>query len=303
MKKILTAFAIFLLLGCIKNEDMDKDGLPDEIEKSGWCVTVIGVNKTLTRYNVSCDPSKADTDGDGLTDFEESPYSGTLFPTDPCKADTDGDGLTDFEEIKIFGTNPINGKDDIDNDNVWWSSDYEEIIFYRSIGVDIEKVKEYIRNPDVDGDGVKDGEDIDPLRNLSVDVVIKSIKIKSDMGDSDALIELVIKISSGVDDLQTDIMYVLPNESLALNQTFHLDLNDKGKPGNGTSPIWIILYDMDIKITEKNYNDYVWDYDVINVYGNTSFHKNLKIPDDCMVYHIEGIDGEIVFEIIDASSL
>jgi hypothetical protein len=302
MKKILVAFAIFLLFGCIKNEDMDKDGLPDEIEQTGWSITVIYAGeKNSVKYNVTCSPSRADTDGDGLTDFEESPYSGNLFPSDPNKADTDGDGLTDFEEIKIFGTNPANWKDDIDYDNVWWNSDYEEINFYRGIGIDDEKIKEYIRNPDVDGDGVKDGEDIEPIRNLSVDVVIKYIKITSDMGDSDNLIELVINISSGIAGVQVSPIYILPNENFTLNQTFHLDLNDEGEPGNGTSPIWIVLYDMDTKITEKNYSDYVWDYDTINVYGNTSFYKNLKIPDDCIEYHIIGTEGEMGFEIIDTS--
>ncbi|WP_172923455.1 LPXTG cell wall anchor domain-containing protein, partial [Streptococcus sp. 812] len=46
------------------------------------------------------DPTKADTDGDGLTDKEEVEKG-----TDPTKADTDGDGLTDKEEVEK-GTNP-----------------------------------------------------------------------------------------------------------------------------------------------------------------------------------------------------
>ena len=303
MKKILVAFIIFLLFGCVSNEDRDKDGLPNEIEEKGWGIIVLYAQEnSLRKYNVSSNPNKADTDGDGLTDFEESPFSGNPFPTDPNKADTDGDGLTDFEEIKIFGTNPTNWKDDIDGDNVWWSSDYEEINFYRSIGVDNETIKEYIRNSDVDGDGVKDGEDIDPLRNLSCDIIIRWIKINSDMGDSGNLIELVINISSGIDGMQTGTYFLLPDENFTLNLTLHLDLNDEGEPRNGTSPIWIVLYDMDTKFTEKNYSDYVWDYDIINVYGNTSFYKNLKIPDDCIDYYIKGTDAEMGFEIIDTSS-
>ncbi|MBC7081718.1 MAG: hypothetical protein H5T44_05715 [Thermoplasmatales archaeon] len=302
MKKVFLVLVILLLLGCIKNEDMENDGLPDEIEEKGWSISVLYAGeRASTRYNVTSDPRKVDTDGDGLTDFEESPYSGNLFPTDPRKVDTDGDGLTDYEELKIFETNPINWKDDIDGDNVWWNSDYEEISFYRKIGISDEKIREFIRNPDVDGDGVFDGGDIDPLRDLRVDIVIKWIKIISDMGDKDSAIEMVINISSGLNSTQNDEIIVLPGENFTSNQTFHLDLDDRGEPGNGTSPIWIILYDMDTKLAERNYNDYIWEYDIIRIYGNSSFYKNLKIPDDCGEYYINGADGEMCFEIIDAS--
>ena len=41
------------------------------------------------------DPSKWDTDGDGLSDSEE-PMS---LSTDPKAVDTDGDGFTDGEEV------------------------------------------------------------------------------------------------------------------------------------------------------------------------------------------------------------
>lgn len=47
---------------------------------------------------------KTDSDGDGLTDIEET--SGTLgFVTDPFKADTDGDGINDDVEL-VYGLNP-----------------------------------------------------------------------------------------------------------------------------------------------------------------------------------------------------
>ena len=46
-------------------------------------------------------PELLDTDGDGLTDFEEINYYGT----DPNNADTDGDGVTDGDEV-AQGTDP-----------------------------------------------------------------------------------------------------------------------------------------------------------------------------------------------------
>lgn len=48
------------------------------------------------------DPTKKDTDGDGLSDGEEV----KKYRTDPLRADSDGDGYTDAEEIKN-GYNPL----------------------------------------------------------------------------------------------------------------------------------------------------------------------------------------------------
>jgi Bacterial TSP3 repeat len=62
------------------------------------------------------DPN-ADADGDGLTNGEEQQLG-----TDPTKKDTDGDGLADNEEIQTYGTDPL--KADTDGDRL---SDGEEV--------------------------------------------------------------------------------------------------------------------------------------------------------------------------------
>ena len=49
------------------------------------------------------DPLKADTDGDGLSDYDEI----MKFKTDPLKADTDGDGISDYDQVMKHKTNPI----------------------------------------------------------------------------------------------------------------------------------------------------------------------------------------------------
>ena len=48
-----------------------------------------------------------DTDGDGLTDSEESGYN-----TDANNADTDGDGLSDGDEVMLFNLSPTSSDTD-----------------------------------------------------------------------------------------------------------------------------------------------------------------------------------------------
>lgn len=109
--------------------DSDNDGLPDGLE-----------------YSCGTDPFNEDTDGDGLTDYEElsllnyNPLAqdtdGNGIPdgredfdgdgldnlaekergTDMCSEDTDYDDLTDYDEIYIYHTDPL--KYDTDNDGV-----------------------------------------------------------------------------------------------------------------------------------------------------------------------------------------
>ncbi|MDE7121788.1 MAG: thrombospondin type 3 repeat-containing protein [Oscillospiraceae bacterium] len=100
-----------------------------------------------------------DTDGDGLTDYEEV----VLCGTDPTvydsvtkgipdsDADADGDGLTNAEEIAT-GTNSY--REDSDDDGL---TDYEEVYTYKTDPLE----------SDTDGDGLPDGVEIkvalDPL--------------------------------------------------------------------------------------------------------------------------------------------
>ncbi len=75
------------------------------------------------------DPTRPDTDGDNLTDFDEL----VIYGTNPLKLDTDGDGLYDGWEVKFgsasVGLSPIsndtNGnsvpdtREDLDNDSLY----------------------------------------------------------------------------------------------------------------------------------------------------------------------------------------
>ncbi|MDE7360316.1 MAG: cellulose binding domain-containing protein [Oscillospiraceae bacterium] len=115
--------------------DNDNDGLFNIIEKI--CGT---------------DTENPDTDGDGLTDYEEVYITGT----DPLKYDTDdngindadddsdGDGLSNREEIEL-GTDPRNA--DTDGDGL---SDYDELNTYNT-----DPLK-----ADSDGDTLNDGDEL-----------------------------------------------------------------------------------------------------------------------------------------------
>ncbi len=120
-------------VGSSPDDDNDGDGLTNGYEQK-----------------IGTDPNKADTDGDGLTDYEEV----TKTHTDPLKADSDGDGLSDGDEIMKYHTDPL--KTDTDGDGL----------------TDAAEVTQYKTDPlktDTDGDGLSDGDEVlkyktDPLK-------------------------------------------------------------------------------------------------------------------------------------------
>jgi hypothetical protein len=105
--------------------DSDGDGLSDYDETNLY----------------GTDPNSADSDGDGLSDGEEI----NTYETNATNADTDGDGLNDGEEIKTYETNATNS--DSDGDCLL---DSYEILYYETNAT----------NADTDGDRVNDGIEI-----------------------------------------------------------------------------------------------------------------------------------------------
>ncbi|MEI7498788.1 MAG: binary toxin-like calcium binding domain-containing protein [Candidatus Falkowbacteria bacterium] len=129
-------------------KDSDNDNFTDQEEK---------------KYGT--DPLKFDTDSDGLSDSQEV----FVYFTNPLKADSDGDGVPDKKEIEDR-TNP-NGKGpmDLDKDEV---ADKDELSFKTDMfnpdtdgdgltdGQEIFKYKTNPNNPDTDGDGNTDGKEV-----------------------------------------------------------------------------------------------------------------------------------------------
>ena len=139
-------------------KDSDEDGIPDFLEG------MIGTNKNMT-----------DSDGDGLTDWQE--YYQTI--TDPTEGDSDNngvldsredcdfDGLTNIEEI-TYGTNITKADTDSDGIN------------------DGDEVNKYYTEPlsrDTDEDGVSDGKEIELGTNLLVAEEKFKIKVEADTED------------------------------------------------------------------------------------------------------------------------
>ncbi len=111
--------------------------------------------------------NKLDSDKDGVPDEDEI----NIYHTDPLSPDSDNDGYKDWYEIN-HGFSPLNpaplksDKVDSDNDGL---SDYKEFEFHANA-----------LNPDTDGDGYKDGDEIkagyDPLNKNNIKLA-KSIEV------------------------------------------------------------------------------------------------------------------------------
>lgn len=116
-----------------------------------------------------------DSDGDGLSDSDET----DIYGTDPYDPDTDGDGVGDGDEV-IAGTDPLDA--DTDDDGL---TDGEEA----TLGTDP-------LDPDTDGDGLSDGDEVafgtDPLLADSDGDGIP------DGMDPDVLTDVVIALPTGV---------------------------------------------------------------------------------------------------------
>lgn len=167
----------------IPASDSDGDGMPDAYEK---------LYPAFLNPHDAADSAK-DQDNDGLTNLEEY-----LAGTDPSKPDTDGDGLTDGVEVKTSLTNPLSK--DSDRDGL---TDDEEVNLYKTDpnnpdsdgdGLsDSDEVKIHKTNPnlaDSDGDGSSDALEIklgtDPNNPASIPIAFTPLWLLGIVDNSQA---------------------------------------------------------------------------------------------------------------------
>ncbi len=105
-----TAYARTYYLDEIFIADRDGDGIIDTYET--------GTGVYVSPTDTGTDPRNADTDNDGLTDYDEL----YVYGTDPNNSDSDGDGISDNDEVSIYSTDPTLTDTDLDG-----ISDYDEI--------------------------------------------------------------------------------------------------------------------------------------------------------------------------------
>jgi len=126
-------------------------------------------NLTLGTFVYRLQKISIDDDGDGLSNEDET----NLYLTDPDNSDTDGDTLSDGDEINIHGSDPLLADSDADGmpDDYEVSHALEVLIDDSAQDLDndgLTNLDEFlagtlVNNDDTDGDGEKDGVDVDPL--------------------------------------------------------------------------------------------------------------------------------------------
>lgn len=148
----------------VPGTDFDGDKLLAEEEMEGWTILVdfsgFGLGEgddfgALTEMHVTSDPALVDTDGDGLTDYEEF-----LIRTHPRRVDTDGDGLSDEREWNRFFTSPVSVDSDADARGPGRTTSGTPPNALLFDGAELEQGLSPTHD-DTDGDGKTDFEEID----------------------------------------------------------------------------------------------------------------------------------------------
>ncbi|MEO8082929.1 MAG: LamG-like jellyroll fold domain-containing protein [Ardenticatenales bacterium] len=141
--------------------DTDGDGLSDVLERL-WGTSVTAPDTDgddISDYDetIHC-PVPAPSDP--WTAAERAANGKAAGCPDPTKKDTDGDGLTDGEELLRIGTAP--NRVDTDGDQI---SDWNEVKGYALPGN--KRGYTDARNPDTDGDGLSDGLECPSMRDAA----------------------------------------------------------------------------------------------------------------------------------------
>ena len=280
---IIAAIILAVFVGSmIGSGDSDRDGLYNSEEETGWDITIWSINGTKS-IHVTSNPNKQDTDGDGLTDYEEL----ITYDTLPYNQDEDNDGLSDGIEIKGWNitlrgvTNIVtsdNSKIDTDGD---FFNDLQEY-----------NAKTNPRVKDTDGDGVWDFTDIDPLWNVKITVDLLNFTLLKNGAKP------YFVVFAGGNYTTTPTLSIGFNETVSLNNNY--DLRDADIPDsyniNEEKIILIRVSAADANQQDENNIDIP-----LKINGSQGIKEiKLKYPPTNyeMMFSTSGDDGVLYFRVI-----
>ncbi len=264
--------------------DSDGDGLSDSIEIGESIDKPLDSDHDGIIDALDANDNNSDQDNDGLSDQVEA-----LINTDPANPDTDGDGIGDLEEV---GKN-INSPQDSDLDGIIDALDTVNDSDSDSDGLSDsleEKLGSNPANPDTDGDGIEDkeeiGENIDKPLDSDHDGILNINDSDDDNDKLSTLYELQIGTNpilvdsdgDGISDFKEQqilkekeaskkIGRKVSKEGIASNNNLQNDKNDKnaitietfGKPSKNSiqaARIYFPFRSANPKLT-KNAADYI----------------------------------------------
>ena len=147
---IVVASLVAVQIFAFNTSTVEDVSTPFEVGTEIGGVPAIGVVNVSANESEETEIEKIDTDGDGLSDYQEKQIG-----TDPNNVDTDGDWISDKVEMEI-GTDPM--KMDTDNDGI---DDFNERYTYECLDpndpTDAEKFMEMIPNVEARNWGYYDG--------------------------------------------------------------------------------------------------------------------------------------------------
>jgi len=264
--------------GTITNDDTgdtgsDNDGLSAIMEVNGWEVWTdhYGLGEaTFINYTVSSNPDLDDTDGDGLTDYEEFTYK-----TDPTLADTDGDTLTDAEEINRWLTSPTS----VDTDGDARGPDHDlppNVLLYDGFELHKNPHRTSPTLADTDGDGRTDYEEIDhPTRSpLIADIPKLDVEIVDE-------VDIRLDVEYAEEEGKTSEYGIEKSNGISHANSFHRDFTLgagvevgftlKGKP----NPFKPVEAEFSVKVSANFEHTWGWSEEQV-ISSQTSYSEYLS---------------------------
>lgn len=165
-----------------------------------------GVSNYLEAY-YETDPENKETDGDGISDYDEI----AILGTDPTKMDTDENGINDSDED--FDQDGITNSEELKNGYNPTSNDTDEDGL-----TDLEEFSGYHTDPllyDTDGDGARDGKEVE----LGFDPLVPQSEFTITLNTDDNKDGTAVSVDITLKGNQIESLFVAPvSENALLNE-------------------------------------------------------------------------------------